>query len=210
MGSIDKTNETCKYEVQVFSGEFKIKEPLRADTASHLGCYMLKRPLTADELSSFIRSNLDSSRDYCNKTEVFDTEEEALACFESLKKECIINEYTSNGVFDAEWIVISESLYDKDGECVEIKGLYYDDYFPSLELEEIEDPDDVVARRIGENLSIYRKEAGISQQSLADKLATTRQQIRKYELGEQDMSVIRLLELAEAIGIEPAKLIDFE
>jgi len=57
------------------------------------------------------------------------------------------------------------------------------------------------------NIKSAREAAGISQTELANRIGTTRQQIGKYETGEQDMTVARLFQIAAALGVEPDTLI---
>ena len=59
----------------------------------------------------------------------------------------------------------------------------------------------------GKNIKAAREAAGISQTELAERIGTTRQQIGKYETGEQDMTLKRLVQIAAALGIEPDTLI---
>ena len=59
----------------------------------------------------------------------------------------------------------------------------------------------------GKNIKAAREAAGISQTELAERVGTTRQQIGKYETGEQDMTLKRLVQIAAALGIEPDTLI---
>ena len=60
----------------------------------------------------------------------------------------------------------------------------------------------------GQNIKAAREAAGISQTELAERIGTTRQQIGKYETGEQDMTVARLVQIATALGVEPDRLIE--
>ena len=60
----------------------------------------------------------------------------------------------------------------------------------------------------GQNIKDAREAAGISQAELAERIGTTRQQIGKYETGEQDMTVARLVQIATALGVEPDRLIE--
>ena len=59
----------------------------------------------------------------------------------------------------------------------------------------------------GQNIKAAREAAGISQTELAKRIGTTRQQIGKYETGEQDMTLKRLVQIATALCIEPDTLI---
>ncbi len=48
-----------------------------------------------------------------------------------------------------------------------------------------------------------RKEAGMTQAALAEKLSNQQSYISKYERGERRLDVIEFLEIARAIGIDP-------
>jgi transcriptional regulator with XRE-family HTH domain len=52
-----------------------------------------------------------------------------------------------------------------------------------------------------------RKNAGLSQQQLANKLNRPQSYISKYECGERRLDVIELLEVSEAIGFNVITLI---
>jgi len=60
---------------------------------------------------------------------------------------------------------------------------------------------------VGRNMVKIRAEKKMSQQALADAVGTSRPQIAKYELGLQDMTVSRLLQIAEVLEVEPARLL---
>lgn len=62
-------------------------------------------------------------------------------------------------------------------------------------------------RRIGKNIQDARDAAGKSLQAVASAVGTSRQQIAKYEEGKQDMTVLRMIEIADALGVEPATLL---
>ena len=60
----------------------------------------------------------------------------------------------------------------------------------------------------GQNIKAAREAAGISQTELAERIGTTRQQIGKYESGNQDMTLNRLVQIAVALGVDPDELIN--
>lgn len=62
--------------------------------------------------------------------------------------------------------------------------------------------------RFAKNLETAREAAGLTREKLAGRIGTSRQQIGKYEEGVQDMTVLRMIEIAEALGVEPASLLD--
>lgn len=57
--------------------------------------------------------------------------------------------------------------------------------------------------RFRELLIEARKEAGLSQVGLAEKLSRPQSYVSKYERGERRLDVIEFLEVARAIGIDP-------
>lgn len=61
--------------------------------------------------------------------------------------------------------------------------------------------------RLGRNISKAREVAGFSQEDLARYLHTNRQQISRYELADQEMSVLRLVHIAKALHVSPESLL---
>jgi len=62
-------------------------------------------------------------------------------------------------------------------------------------------------RHIGERIRYYRTDRGLTQNQLAEKINVSFQQIQKYENGHTNISVNRLMQLAEALKISPSSLI---
>jgi transcriptional regulator with XRE-family HTH domain len=62
------------------------------------------------------------------------------------------------------------------------------------------DPIDVY---VGKRLRIRRKELGLTQERLADKLSLTFQQIQKYERGTNRISASKLYRAAMVLGVGP-------
>jgi transcriptional regulator with XRE-family HTH domain len=63
------------------------------------------------------------------------------------------------------------------------------------------------ARRIGDRIRDARMARGLSQKQLARALGITHQSVNKYELANVELSIARLLALAEVLGVSPAFLI---
>lgn len=53
-----------------------------------------------------------------------------------------------------------------------------------------------------------RNRAGLTQVDLAERLRRPQSFVSKYERGERRLDVVEFLELADALGIKPAKLIE--
>lgn len=53
-----------------------------------------------------------------------------------------------------------------------------------------------------------RIEAGLTQEQLAEAVETSQATVARWERGEVDLSVKKLLEIAEALGCAPSELID--
>ncbi len=60
---------------------------------------------------------------------------------------------------------------------------------------------------IGENLGILRRQAGLSQEALADRLGVSRQTVAKWEAGESLPDVERCARLAEVFEITLDQLV---
>ena len=61
-------------------------------------------------------------------------------------------------------------------------------------------------RQIGRNIAEAREAAKLTQTVLASRIGTSQSQIGKYERGEQDMTMARFIEIAEALGVSPDTL----
>jgi transcriptional regulator with XRE-family HTH domain len=61
--------------------------------------------------------------------------------------------------------------------------------------------------RLQELLASRRAAAGLSQEDVARRLRRPQSFVSKYETGERRLDVVELLEVAEAIGFDPRKLI---
>ena len=59
---------------------------------------------------------------------------------------------------------------------------------------------------IGGKLRTLRREAGLSQRALAQKLDLSHQQIQKYERGDNALPLQRVKSFAAALGVSPANL----
>lgn len=63
-------------------------------------------------------------------------------------------------------------------------------------------------KSIGAKIALARKSAGLSQKALAEKIGTAQGLIAEFELGNRSMTVVRLLEISKALGIDAAKLME--
>lgn len=60
--------------------------------------------------------------------------------------------------------------------------------------------------RVGQNIRAARERIGITQTDLAKMIGSTQSQIGKYERGVQDMSLTRLIQISEALGVVTSDL----
>jgi len=60
----------------------------------------------------------------------------------------------------------------------------------------------------GQNLIIYRKKSGLTQQEVADKLNLNRSTYTKYETSVSEPSLEILLKIADIFDVEPSKLLN--
>jgi ribosome-binding protein aMBF1 (putative translation factor) len=56
-------------------------------------------------------------------------------------------------------------------------------------------------RELGENIARYRKEAGLSQDQLADRIGKERRSVQRYERGERDPSFSDLVLIAHGLDV---------
>lgn len=61
---------------------------------------------------------------------------------------------------------------------------------------------------IGQNIRIHRKAAGLTQEALAKQLNTGQSTIAQWETGERTPPVKRLLDIARALKVSPAVLLE--
>ena len=60
----------------------------------------------------------------------------------------------------------------------------------------------------GANLQYCREKAGLSQAALADRMGVDRAHISAMERGQQNVTIITLWHVAEALDVKPAELLD--
>ncbi len=60
----------------------------------------------------------------------------------------------------------------------------------------------------GANLQYFREKAGLSQAALADRMGVDRAHISAMERGQQNVTIITLWHVAEALDVKPAELLD--
>lgn len=63
------------------------------------------------------------------------------------------------------------------------------------------------AKTIGKTIMTYRQNSQLTQQQLADLVDLSVQQIQKYEYGETNISVVRLLNIAKALDMNLLELL---
>jgi transcriptional regulator with XRE-family HTH domain len=64
----------------------------------------------------------------------------------------------------------------------------------------------------GENLRRFRVQAGFSQEAVAERMGVDRAHVSSMERGQQNVTLLTLWHLAQALGVKPADLLneDFE
>ena len=60
----------------------------------------------------------------------------------------------------------------------------------------------------GANLQYFREKAGLSQAALADRMGVDRAHVSAMERGQQNVTIITLWHVAEALDVKPADLLD--
>ena len=60
----------------------------------------------------------------------------------------------------------------------------------------------------GANLQYFREKAGLSQAALADRMGVDRAHISAMERGQQNVTIITLWHVAEALDVKQAELLD--
>lgn len=65
-----------------------------------------------------------------------------------------------------------------------------------------------ILRRFGETLRAYRLAADLSQEKLAAKAGLDRTYVGGAERGERNVALVNIVRLAEALGIQPSRLLE--
>ena len=63
-------------------------------------------------------------------------------------------------------------------------------------------------RSVGRVLRIYRKQVGLSQEKLAERLGVSTNYVSVLETGKQYPSIGTLIRFARALGVRPGELVD--
>lgn len=74
----------------------------------------------------------------------------------------------------------------------------------------VKDPKKEYLLRFGENLKALRATRGLSLRALAALCSVDHSDIAKIEKGEINITLLTVLELANALEVKPKKLLDFE
>lgn len=67
-----------------------------------------------------------------------------------------------------------------------------------------------ILRRFGEHLGKLKQESGLSYRKLAARCDVDYSDFRKYEKGEKDLQFSTIVDMAQALGVHPSKMMDFE
>lgn len=62
---------------------------------------------------------------------------------------------------------------------------------------------------LGKMIKYYRKQAGLTQEQLAEKIYTKKSDISQVENDKRSIAVVKLLGIAEALNVHPAKLFTY-
>ena len=60
--------------------------------------------------------------------------------------------------------------------------------------------------QVGDRIRKIREEKSLSQTEIAEYIGMTKSSYAKYERGEQDMTMARFIEIADALGVSPDTL----
>ena len=71
----------------------------------------------------------------------------------------------------------------------------------------VKSPTDI-DREVGKRLRALREEAGMSQTALGERSDITFQQVQKYESGVNRVSISRLIQFCEALGVPTSQVLD--
>lgn len=55
--------------------------------------------------------------------------------------------------------------------------------------------------KLGQNIAMYRKESGLTQEQLAEKCEVSRQAVTKWESGISEPSIAKLIRLSEIFSV---------
>jgi transcriptional regulator with XRE-family HTH domain len=67
-----------------------------------------------------------------------------------------------------------------------------------------------IDKRLGENILSYRLAKGVTRKSLSEGIGITHQQMQKYETGKNRISVSRLVEISDFLGVNPCFFLEME
>ena len=65
-----------------------------------------------------------------------------------------------------------------------------------------------IRHTFGSNLKYYRTEANMSQAALAVKMGVDRAHVSAMERGQQNVTIVTLWHVAQALDVEPASLLE--
>ena len=62
---------------------------------------------------------------------------------------------------------------------------------------------------LGKMIKYYRKQAGLTQEQLAEKIYTKKSDISQIENDKRSIAIVKLLDIADALNVHPAKLFTY-
>jgi transcriptional regulator with XRE-family HTH domain len=66
-------------------------------------------------------------------------------------------------------------------------------------------PGKITKQKLIQELTAARKQAGVTQEQLANKLNKAQSFVSKYETGERNLDFVEVIEVLESLGVDPVE-----